>query len=116
MSGALVNRCCYLCMEMCLCRSFIDQLVDYSEKCDALLEVIQNALNFLKEMKVKHAFVSTKTDALHQACQKLMDDQTKLMRVADGIADKLQYFNNCDKIGQVHICVCVIDNAVQYTF
>ena len=83
-------------------RVFADQLKEYSAKCDSLLSEIGAALSCLQEVKQKHAFVASKTGALHQACQNLMDEQTKLMVVADSIRTKLAYFNEFDRMGQVN--------------
>ena len=36
-----------------------------------------SAIDQLKEMKEKYDFVSTKTDAMHKACEKLLEDQVQ---------------------------------------
>ena len=100
------HTCTYACTHthtpLLALRVFADQLKEYSAKCDSLLSEIGAALSCLQEVKQKHAFVASKTGALHQACQNLMDEQTKLMVVADSIRTKLAYFNEFDRMGQVN--------------
>ena len=40
-----------------------------------MVEEVRKALEFLREMKDGHQMVSTKTNALHQACQQLVREQ-----------------------------------------
>lgn len=81
-------------------KAYCAQLTEYRTQCDAILNEVATAIDQLKQMKEKYDFVSTKTDAMHKACEKLLEDQSKLTNIADSITIKLSYFNELDKIGQ----------------
>ena len=99
----LSDWCCYNCTSVhpSMPRAFSDQLKDYDKKCEDLLKEIDTALDLFQDMKKKHSFVSTKTNALHNACQQLMDDETQLRNVADSITSKLAFFEDYDKVEHV---------------
>jgi len=42
-----------------------------------MVEEVRKALEFLREMRDRHQMVSTKTSALHQACQQLVREQVR---------------------------------------
>ena len=49
----------------------------------------------------QYVFVSTKTNALHNACEHLLSDQTTLINMADAIEENLQFFVEYDRIHSV---------------
>ncbi|XP_074649305.1 conserved oligomeric Golgi complex subunit 3-like [Tubulanus polymorphus] len=77
---------------------YLDQLADYGEQCDQILNEVTTALDHLQELMNQYVHVSTKTNALHEACEHLLDEQTKLVNQAETIQNKLSYFNELDKI------------------
>ncbi|KAJ7330670.1 Golgi transport complex subunit 3 [Desmophyllum pertusum] len=79
-------------------RSYAAQLSSYRDHCDSILSEVESALNHLQELHHKHLLVSTKTGALHEACEQLLQDQTKLMNMAENISNKLSYFNALDHL------------------
>ena len=56
-------------------RSYAEQLRSYRDHCDSILKEVEKALDYLKELEKQHIFVSTKTGALHEACEQLLEDQ-----------------------------------------
>ncbi|XP_065889132.1 conserved oligomeric Golgi complex subunit 3-like [Dysidea avara] len=81
-------------------KTYCSQLAEYRTQCDAILNEVTTAIDQLQQMKEKYNYVSSKTDAMNQACEKLLEDQSKLTNVAESITTKLSYFNELDKIGQ----------------
>ncbi|KAL9965707.1 hypothetical protein ACROYT_G029547 [Oculina patagonica] len=79
-------------------RSYAEQLSSYRDHCDSILNEVESALNHLQDLHHKHLLVSTKTGALHEACEQLLQDQTKLMNMAESISNKLSYFNALDHL------------------
>jgi hypothetical protein len=80
-------------------REYISQLRQYQCQCGEMLEEAESALATLATMRERHQFVSQRTGALHSACQQLMEDQTKLVNLAESISSKLTYFTELDRIG-----------------
>ncbi len=56
-------------------RDYVGQLTEYQDKCSDMLSEIDKAVEFLSEMNDKHTLVAQKTGALHQACEKLVEEQ-----------------------------------------
>ncbi|XP_030837446.1 conserved oligomeric Golgi complex subunit 3 [Strongylocentrotus purpuratus] len=85
--------------ELCY-RSYCDQLSQYKEQCDLVMEEVSTALDQLKDLKQQYVLVATKTNALHEACEQSMADQTMLVNKAEAISCKLDYFNELERINQ----------------
>ena len=49
----------------------------YRDHCDGILKEVESALNHLQDLQHKHLLVSTKTGALHEACEQLLQDQVR---------------------------------------
>ncbi|XP_064639332.1 conserved oligomeric Golgi complex subunit 3-like isoform X2 [Lineus longissimus] len=79
-------------------RSYLGQLGEYQGQCDQILTEVSTALTQLTGLMKQYVFVSTKTNALHEACEHLMAEQTKLVETAECVQNKLSYFNELDKI------------------
>lgn len=67
----------------------------------SLLGEVSGALDELHDLQAKHEFVSTKTNSLHQSCEHLLDEQTKLLNAAESITSKLSYYNELDRVNTV---------------
>ncbi|XP_072180236.1 conserved oligomeric Golgi complex subunit 3-like [Diadema setosum] len=85
--------------ELCY-RSYCEQLRHYKEQCDLVMEEVSTALDQLNDLKRQYVLVSTKTNALHEACEQSMEDQTMLVNKAEAISCKLSYFNELERINQ----------------
>ncbi|EDO40929.1 predicted protein [Nematostella vectensis] len=70
----------------------------FRDHCDSILEEIEAALSQLHELQRQHVMVSTKTGALHGACEQLLQDQTRLVNMAESISNKLSYFNTLEHL------------------
>ncbi|XP_064615702.1 conserved oligomeric Golgi complex subunit 3-like [Liolophura sinensis] len=77
---------------------YTEELEAYRDKCNEVLQEVSDALEHLKQLQANYVFVSTKTSALHEACEHLLADQTQLMDVAESISNKLSYFNELERI------------------
>lgn len=55
--------------------AYSKQLKQYRDHCDVILNEITEALRYLQDLQKQHLFVSTKTGALHEACEQLLQDQ-----------------------------------------
>uniref|UniRef100_UPI00358FB4A7 conserved oligomeric Golgi complex subunit 3 isoform X1 n=2 Tax=Myxine glutinosa TaxID=7769 RepID=UPI00358FB4A7 len=75
-----------------------DGLQALQDECEHLLEAVDAALSELTMLEKNFLFVSSKTGALQRACEELLQQQTRLMLLADGIQQKLSYFNELEMI------------------
>ncbi|XP_033638194.1 conserved oligomeric Golgi complex subunit 3-like isoform X2 [Asterias rubens] len=81
-------------------RCYCDQLKDYRDQCDKVLDEVSDALTHLEELQKQYVHVSTKTNALHEACEESLQDQTSLVNKAETISGRLSYFNELERINQ----------------
>ncbi|XP_069103454.1 conserved oligomeric Golgi complex subunit 3-like isoform X2 [Argopecten irradians] len=79
-------------------RRYIEELREYQKQCDSVLEEVGTALDYLRSLQAHYIHVSTKTNALHDACEHLLAEQTRLINTAENISNKLSYFNELDRI------------------
>ena len=63
-----------------LCRRYTEELQQYQKQCDDVLEEVNKALNFLQNLQGQYINVSTKTNALHDACEDLLSEQVHLKK------------------------------------
>ncbi|XP_061431675.1 conserved oligomeric Golgi complex subunit 3 isoform X2 [Lethenteron reissneri] len=75
-----------------------ESLYGYGEQCDAMLRDVDLALQELQLLEQQYVLVSTKTGALHSACEELLMQQSKLVELAEDIQQKLSYFNDLENI------------------
>lgn len=80
--------------------NYADLLTQYSDRCAMLLSEIDRALNFLDTMGTQYTSVSTKTNALHDACEQLVRDQTELVNFGESLSSRLSHFTELDKLTQ----------------
>lgn len=81
-------------------RLFICEMEKSFAQCEQLLDDTLMTLSQLDALHKQYLFVSNKTNSLHEACEQLLHDQTKLMTYVESISNKLSYFNELDKISQ----------------
>ncbi|KAK2188450.1 hypothetical protein NP493_132g06036 [Ridgeia piscesae] len=77
---------------------YMDDLKAYRDECGSVLSEVSQALSFLSELKCKYVNVSMKTNALHEACENLLEEQSQLMNTAECINSKLSFFNELDRL------------------
>ncbi|CAN0305866.1 unnamed protein product [Lampetra planeri] len=75
-----------------------ESLYGYGEQCDTMLRDVDLALQELQLLEQQYVLVSTKTGALHSACEELLMQQSKLVELAEDIQQKLSYFNDLENI------------------
>ena len=53
----------------------MSQLLGYREDCDKVSSEVTQALSYLDHLRDRYVAVSTKTNALHEACEHLLAEQ-----------------------------------------
>ncbi|XP_062610105.1 conserved oligomeric Golgi complex subunit 3-like, partial [Saccostrea cucullata] len=56
-------------------RHYIEELQGYQDQCDGVLGEVTTALTYLEGLQKQYVSVSTKTNALHEACEHLLAEQ-----------------------------------------
>ena len=79
-------------------RSYLAQLEKHQGDCQELLSQVSGTLDKLSKLNSQYSFVSNKTTSLHEACEQMLIDQTKLSNLADELENKVSYFLEYEKI------------------
>jgi len=56
-------------------REFLENVQRYKNQCDEVIEEVEQCLEFLTVLKTDYVRVATKTNALHEACENLLEEQ-----------------------------------------
>ncbi|GFU22439.1 conserved oligomeric Golgi complex subunit 3 [Nephila pilipes] len=86
--------------EDILYKAYIEELSNHCDQYALLFNNISKALESLELLREKYAFVSNKTNSLHEACEDLLAQQTQLVGSAETISEKLSYFNELESLSQ----------------
>lgn len=78
--------------DICVCRNYEDELLQYVSKCDAILKEVDKVLSHLEKLEKQHVFVSTQTRALHDACEQSLQDQVLYSDLLCSTKNNLIYF------------------------
>lgn len=81
-------------------KAYVENLKNYKKKCDCIHETITNTFEFLNILQDNYTQVSLKTNSLHNACEQILNDQTKLVNTGDLVGNKLSYFTEVDVLVQ----------------
>ena len=77
----MYDRVLYKCTLYILCgyfcRELQNELQGQREESGRLLDEVSQALGCLDDLRDKYVHVATKTNALHDACENLLDEQVK---------------------------------------
>lgn len=80
--------------------NYVNEAAAYNSQCCDLLKEINMSMEQLEMLQKEYVFVANKTNALHEACEQLLADQSKLVNAAETIAEKLRYFSEFDELSQ----------------
>lgn len=75
---------------------FLERLRKYNADCDAVLTVVEGAMDLLDRMASEHTSVCTKTSSLHDTCERLLGEQKEL----EAREKHLSYFSDLEKISK----------------
>lgn len=69
-----------------------------AEICHGLLQTIEDVLDIFATLREKQKTISDRTDALRQTCDTLVSERENLVRMSDGIRERLQYFRQLEAL------------------
>ncbi|EIE20882.1 Sec34-domain-containing protein [Coccomyxa subellipsoidea C-169] len=92
-------------------RNYADALKGHLTSCNHLLEKVDSTLQGFDTLKTQHRNVSAKTRALHESCERLVDEKERLVEFAEALRAKLAYFDELERIAsQFHSGVMAVDS------
>ncbi|KAK9909756.1 hypothetical protein WJX75_006999 [Coccomyxa subellipsoidea] len=92
-------------------RNYAEALKGHLTSCDHLLEKVDSTLRGFDTLKTQHRNVSAKTRALHESCERLVEEKERLVEFAEALRSKLAYFDELERIAsQFHSGVMAVDS------
>jgi len=81
-------------------RQYNELLTKYSQLCADVLKEIENAKTFLGSIESQYKSASGKTNALHNGCEQLVQEQSDLVAFNESISTRLGYFLELSTLSQ----------------
>ncbi|KAJ3339799.1 Golgi transport complex subunit 3 [Gonapodya sp. JEL0774] len=81
-------------------RSHLATLNLYLSTCNDILSNLAHTTTILNQLSSNYISVQSKTQALQQACERLLEEQTELSEVEREIRDRLRYFDDLEVISR----------------
>lgn len=75
----------------------LSRMADYRGLLGAIEQEVDGALSSLETLEHEYGIVASKTGALHEACEALVQQQGQLQRFADSVAQKLAHFQEVER-------------------
>jgi hypothetical protein len=82
-------------------RNHLSVVEIYKKACDEFLEDLKSTCGLFDELEKDYSFVDIQTCSIQQACETLLDQQNSLTRLADGLVERLYYFNQLEPIAKL---------------
>lgn len=82
-------------------RNYMDKLSFYADHCQSMLKSVEKIRELLDSMMEKYSLVEEKSQSLQYACEKMLEDQVRLVNIADLLLEKLEYFNDLEKVSRL---------------
>jgi hypothetical protein len=82
-------------------RNHLSVVEIYKKACDEFLEDLKSTCGLFDELEKDYSFVDIQTRSIQQACETLLDQQNSLTRLADGLVERLYYFNQLEPIAKL---------------
>ena len=80
-------------------RDYITVLKEHFTRCNSIITGINTSLEYLENLTNQYRTVSHTTEALHDSCEMLMQEQTNLEDIRNNISQQLIYFTEHENIG-----------------
>ncbi|XP_078429535.1 sec34-like family protein [Wolffia australiana] len=81
-------------------RQYVNTLTERMEICDGILCRVDDTLNIFDELQLQHQAVASKTRSLHDACDRLLMEERRLVEFATALRTKLEYFDELENVAR----------------
>ncbi|KAI9489876.1 Sec34-like family-domain-containing protein [Zychaea mexicana] len=82
-------------------RNYLSVVSLYRESCDEFLSDLKATAGLFDELDSEYGYVEKRTRSLQTACEKLLNEQERLVKLADALAERLAYFNQLEAIAKL---------------
>ncbi|CEP06997.1 hypothetical protein [Parasitella parasitica] len=82
-------------------RNYLSRVELYKSACDEFLQDLQTTCQLFDDLERDYSFVDVRTRSIQTACETLLEEQHKSTRLAEGLAARLEYFNQLEPIAKL---------------
>lgn len=82
-------------------RNYLSVVQQYQDACDEFLQDLSTACELFDDLEKDYSFVEIRTRSIQTVCETLLKEQGRLTQLADGLADRLEYFNQLEPIAKL---------------
>ncbi|KAI9246933.1 Sec34-like family-domain-containing protein [Phascolomyces articulosus] len=82
-------------------RNYLSVVSLYRESCNEFLTDLKATSELFDELGSEYGYVEKRTRSLQTACEKLLNEQERLIKLADALAERLAYFNQLEPIAKL---------------
>jgi hypothetical protein len=73
----------------------------YQQACDEFLQDLNKTCTLFDDLEKDYSFVDLQTRSIQEACEILLAEQHRLTRLAEGLSERLAYFNELEPIAKL---------------
>lgn len=73
----------------------------YQQACDEFLVDLQASCSLFDQLEKDYSFVDEQTRSIQEACETILAEQHRLTRLAEGLSERLAYFNELEPIAKL---------------
>ncbi|KAL0135965.1 Sec34-like family-domain-containing protein [Mucor lusitanicus] len=73
----------------------------YQNACDEFLQDLKTTCQLFDDLEKDYSFVDVRTRSIQTACETLLEEQHRSTRLAEGLAERLAYFNQLEPIAKL---------------
>eukprot|EP00898_Chlorokybus_atmophyticus_P000708 jgi/Chlat1/1638/Chrsp127S01891 len=77
---------------------YAEELLNHLRTFDSIISLVDETLQLFEDLQAQHRAVATKTRALSDACEQLVQEKERLAAFADALRTKLNYFDELEKM------------------
>lgn len=82
-------------------RNHLSTVELYQQACDDFLQDLQVTCQLFDDLENNYSFVELRTRSIQTACETLLEEQDRLTHLADGLSERLAYFNQLEPIAKL---------------
>ncbi|KAI8978061.1 Sec34-like family-domain-containing protein [Pilobolus umbonatus] len=82
-------------------KNHLSKVKSYKKVCDDFCKDAQETTQLFQSLQTDYEFIDNRTRTIQTECEILLDEQHRLTYIADGLAERLQYFNQLEPIAHL---------------
>lgn len=82
-------------------RNHLSMVELYQDACNEFLQDLKTTCQLFDDLEKDYSFVDSRTRSIQTACETLLEEQHRSTQLAEGLAARLEYFNQLEPIAKL---------------